>query len=109
MTVIGSYQNGDMQRMDTAEMIARIELVQEHRLEKSRELADDIENSFIGDPDSYGDDDGLTFEAQQELTHRIEQIEQYKRGYHNAMEHVKQMLKGEPGPLTHSGIKRYYE
>lgn len=95
--------------MDNNELIQRIETEQKHRYEMSQQIISDREDKIISDPDSYGDDDELTYEAQMEINRLSESIEQFKRGYYNAMEHVKQALRGEVSPLTHSGITRYYE
>jgi hypothetical protein len=95
--------------MNSEEMLRRLELEQQYRFQESQRLMEYREDSIIGDPDSYGYDDELTPEAQAELDRLLSMIEQHKRGYHHALEHMKQMIKGEPCPLTHSGIQRQYE
>ncbi len=95
--------------MDNSEFVRRIETEQKHRLGMSQKIISDREDVIISDPDSYGDDDELTYEAQMEINRLSESVEQYKRGYHNALEHIKQALKGEVTPLTHSNVERYYE
>lgn len=95
--------------MDMDEMLQRIEIEQKLRLQESERLVQYREDSIIGDPDSYGDDDELTYEAQKEMERLTSMIEQYKRGYHHALDSVKKMLKGEPSEFTHDNVSRQYE
>ena len=95
--------------MSKEEMYNRLEVEQQIRLQESKRLVQSRTEGIIGNPNSYDDDGEFTPEAERELSKLIAQVEQYKRGYHNALEHVKQMIKGVPCPLTHSGIQRHYE